>query len=169
MVLDGLRAYVQLAGGLSEVTRQKAVTTARTLLEQNGVQLGAVPGQFREQVAGLADELVATSRANRELIVHLVEGEVERVAARLGLVSGEEFERLRARVEDLESRLEQKSGAAEKKPGTRKAAPTKRQPAKGRSGAADKKAGAEPSSDGSSRPHGDALLDAAPDLEPGAS
>ena len=102
MALDGLRAYVQLANGLTEVTRARATAAARALIDQNG---GAVAGQVRQQVATMADELVTTSRANRELIVSLVDTEVERVAARLGLSAQEQLDRMTERAERLERRV----------------------------------------------------------------
>jgi polyhydroxyalkanoate synthesis regulator phasin len=125
MVLDGLRAYVQLAGGLTDVTRQRALSAARALLEQGSGIGGAVPGQVRDQAAALADDLVATSKANRELIRGLVEAEVERVAGRLGLVSAGELEkvskradRLDRRVRELELELAQTSGSPASAAGT---------------------------------------------------
>jgi polyhydroxyalkanoate synthesis regulator phasin len=102
MALDGLRAYMQLANGLTEVTRSRAMAAARALLDQSG---GSVPGQVRQQVSTIAEELISTSRANRELIVTLVDGEVERVAARLGLVAQEQLERMTERAERLERRV----------------------------------------------------------------
>ena len=102
MALDGLRAYVQLANGLTEVTRARATAAARALIDQNG---GAVAGQVRQQVATMAEELITTSRANRELIVSLVDSEVERVAARLGLVAQEQLDRMTERAERLERRV----------------------------------------------------------------
>ncbi len=42
MRLDGLRTYVQLAGGLTEVAKESAVSSARTLLAQGASRLGFV-------------------------------------------------------------------------------------------------------------------------------
>jgi polyhydroxyalkanoate synthesis regulator phasin len=118
MVLDGLRAYVQLAGGLSDVTRQRALSVARALLEQSSDMGAAVRGPVKDQAAGLAEDLMATSKANRELILSLVSGEVERVSARLGFVSTDELravtqraDRLERRVRELELELAKTGGA----------------------------------------------------------
>lgn len=105
-MLEGLRGYLQLASGLTEVSRQRALATARTLLSQGGAGVEQVlPAQVREQVTGLADELLATSRANRDLLVGLVRSEVERSVSVLGLVSAEELESANRRAARLESRL----------------------------------------------------------------
>ena len=42
MRLDGLRTYVQLAGGLTEVAKESAVSSARALLAQGASRLGFV-------------------------------------------------------------------------------------------------------------------------------
>ena len=42
MVIDGLKAYVQLAGGLTDVTRERALAAARTLVAQGEAGVGAV-------------------------------------------------------------------------------------------------------------------------------
>ncbi|MGH8969252.1 MAG: phasin family protein, partial [Actinomycetes bacterium] len=69
MVLDGLRGYLQLANGLTDVTRERARAAARTLLSQGEAGVDAVvPQPMREQVGSLADDLIATSRANRDLL-----------------------------------------------------------------------------------------------------
>ncbi|MGN6332620.1 MAG: phasin family protein [Motilibacteraceae bacterium] len=131
MVLEGLRGYLQIASGLTDVTRQRATSVAQSLLAQGaglGSGLGAglsggLPsvGDLREQVAGVAEDLLATSKANREMLLGLVRGEVERQVTKLGLVSASELEaatkraqRLEVRVHDLERRMagQPSSGAA---------------------------------------------------------
>ncbi|HEU4675023.1 MAG TPA: hypothetical protein VFS29_03495, partial [Motilibacteraceae bacterium] len=125
MVLEGLRGYLQIASGLTDVTRQRATSVAQSLLAQ-GAGLGAgLPGglpsvgDLREQVTGVAEDLLATSRANREMLLGLVRGEVERQVTKLGLVSASELEaatkraqRLEVRVHDLERRVAGQSPTA---------------------------------------------------------
>lgn len=125
MVLEGLRGYLQIASGLTDVTRQRATSVAQSLLAQ-GAGLGAglsggLPsvGDLREQAAGVAEDLLATSKANREMLLGLVRGEVERQVTRLGLVSASELEaatkraqRLEVRVHDLERRVAGHSSTA---------------------------------------------------------
>lgn len=120
MVLDGLRGYIQLANGLTEVTRDRARTAARSLLAQGEARVDAVvPSTVRTQVGALTEDLLATSRTNRDLLLGLVRAEVERSVARLGLVAAAELEHaghlvedLEGRVADLERRLREQSSAA---------------------------------------------------------
>jgi polyhydroxyalkanoate synthesis regulator phasin len=113
MVLDGLRGYLQLASGLTDVTRERAIAAARALVAQGEASVGAVvPDSVRAQVSSLTDDLMATSRANRDLLRHLVRGEVEHTVARLGLVSaqdlasaGRRLDRVERRVTDLEAQV----------------------------------------------------------------
>jgi polyhydroxyalkanoate synthesis regulator phasin len=123
MVLDGLRSYVQLASGLTDVTRERARAAARALVAQGEVGVGAVlPDTVRVQVSSLTDDLIAASRANRTLLINLLRVEIDRSVGRLGLVSSAELDsatrraaRLEARVADLELQLRQaRSGTAKK-------------------------------------------------------
>ena len=113
MVLDGLRGYLQLASGLTDVTRERAAAVARSLVAQGEASVGAVvPDSVKAQVSSLTDDLLATSKANRDLLGHLVRGEVERTVTRLGLVSaqdlttaGRRLDRVERRVTDLEAQV----------------------------------------------------------------
>src|SRR4051794_19387785 len=108
MVLDGLKAYVQLANGLTDVTRERALAAARTLVTQGEVSMGVVvPDTMRSQVGSLTDDLIATSRANRDLLLGLVRAEVERSVSRLGLVSAAELSAAAARAESLSDRVQE--------------------------------------------------------------
>ncbi|HEX4698571.1 MAG TPA: polyhydroxyalkanoate synthesis protein PhaF [Actinomycetes bacterium] len=127
MVLDGLRGYLQLASGLTDVTRERAAAVARSLVAQGEASVGAVvPDSVKAQVSSLTDDLLATSRANRNLLLHVVGGEVERTVTRLGLVSaqdlttaGRRLDRVERRVTDLEAQV---VGPAPTKKATKKAA-----------------------------------------------
>jgi polyhydroxyalkanoate synthesis regulator phasin len=137
MVLDGLKAYVQLANGLTDVTRERAMNAARALVAQGEAGIDVVlPDAMRAQVSSLTDDLMATSRANRDLMVGLVRAEVERSVARLGLVSAAELgaatsraERLDDRVHELERALRSARSSSPrsgtKKAGTKKASTKK--------------------------------------------
>jgi polyhydroxyalkanoate synthesis regulator phasin len=106
MVIDALRGYLQLANGLTEVTRQRAMAAAKALVSHTGAGVEqAVPDQLQKQVQSLAEDLVATSRANRDLLVSVVRGEIERMVASLGLVTGEELAQVKQTVTRLESRV----------------------------------------------------------------
>ena len=99
MVMDALRGYVQLANGLTEVTKQKAQAAAKALLQQTGADT------LTTRVTDLADEIVATSKSNRQLLQAIVANEVEGAVARLGFVRSEEVAALTRRVKTLETEL----------------------------------------------------------------
>ena len=115
-MLDALRGYVQLATGLTEVTVAKAREAAAALLSQ-GLDLEKVPDVpgrdsavsaatvAASQVQGLADDLLETSKQNRELLTGLVRTEVDRAAGRLGFVREEELAAVRRHVSRLETQL----------------------------------------------------------------
>jgi polyhydroxyalkanoate synthesis regulator phasin len=106
MVIDALRGYLQLANGLTEVTRQRATAAAKALVSQTGASVEqAVPDQLQRQVHGLAEELVATSRANRDMLVSVVLSEIERAVTRLGLVTAEDQARTTQAVDGLAQRV----------------------------------------------------------------
>jgi hypothetical protein len=82
-----------------------------------------VPTPVRAQVGALTDDLLATSRTNRTLLVNLVRAEVERSVARLGLVSQQELaaatrrsSSLERRVEELEEELHRSTKSTARKP-----------------------------------------------------
>jgi polyhydroxyalkanoate synthesis regulator phasin len=124
MVIDGLKAYVQLASGLTDVTRERALAAARTLVAQGEAGVGAVlPDAMRVQVASVTDDLIATSKANRDLLVGLVRAEVERSVSRMGLVSAAELNAATRRAQALDDRvheLERALRSARSAPTTKK-------------------------------------------------
>ena len=124
MVIDGLKAYVQLASGLTDVTRERAMAAARTLVAQGEAGVGAVlPDAIRVQVATVTEDLIATSKANRDLMVGLVRAEVERTVSRMGLVSAAELSAATRRAEDLDDRVHELERALRS---ARSAAPAKK-------------------------------------------
>ena len=79
-VLDDLRNYLQMASGLTEATTSKAKEVVTGLLAQ-GMSLSskALPApEMMGQVQELADDLVTTSRNNREMLVGMIRAEVDR-------------------------------------------------------------------------------------------
>lgn len=90
MALESIRGYVQLASGMGELTRARAMEAARGLL--------SLPGG---QVTAVADELLAVAAANRENLSALVRAEVEAAVGRLGLTPAKEVAQLRAEVDRL--------------------------------------------------------------------
>ncbi|RZT13091.1 poly(hydroxyalkanoate) granule associated protein phasin [Kribbella sp. VKM Ac-2569] len=106
MVMDAVRGYVQLANGLTEVTKHKAQAAAKALLQQTGADA------LTTRASDLADEIVATSKSNRQLLQAIVSNEVEGAVARLGFVRSEEVAALTRRVKALETELAEAQAAA---------------------------------------------------------
>jgi polyhydroxyalkanoate synthesis regulator phasin len=100
-VLEGLRGYVQLASGVTEVTASKARDAAMSLVNQ-GMQLTGKTPDVVGSVQDIADDLMATSKQNREVLVGMIRTEVDRAVGRMGFVREDELAALRARVERLE-------------------------------------------------------------------
>lgn len=94
---DALRAYLELALGLTEVSRKRATKVVRDLLGKGEAKAS--------QAQAMAAELLETSRANRETLTRLVRYEVERALGAVGLATAEEVAELTARVQELERRL----------------------------------------------------------------
>ncbi len=109
MVMDALRGYVQLANGLTEVTKTRAQQAAKALLQQTGAD--ALTTGVTTKVSDLAEEIVATSKSNRQLLQAIVANEVEGAVARLGFVRSEEVAALTRRVDGLERELAEANDA----------------------------------------------------------
>ena len=74
MAFESVRSYVQLASGLGEMTKARAMDAAQGLL--------ALPGadevtRRAVQASTLADQLLEAARANRANLLALIQGEVE--------------------------------------------------------------------------------------------
>jgi polyhydroxyalkanoate synthesis regulator phasin len=96
---DAWRAYLELALGVTEASRKKAEQVVRKLVGKGGATAA--------QVQGLAEELLATSRGNREGLARLVRYEVDRALGTVGLATREEVTDLSARLKDLERQVQQ--------------------------------------------------------------
>lgn len=119
---DALKNYIALATGLTEVGRQRAVAASKALVAQGEATV--------EQVSSLAEDLVQTSRHNRELVTALVRSEVDKALARVGPATAAEVRRLTARLQSLESTLRRRDPAPAAKPATAAAKPTPAKAAK---------------------------------------
>jgi len=102
---DAWRAYLEMALGMTEASRKKAVKVAKKL-----VGTGEVTA---EQLQGMADDLVKTSAANRDALAKLVRSELERALSRMGVARADEVTALTARVRRLEAQLAGSRSAAE--------------------------------------------------------
>jgi polyhydroxyalkanoate synthesis regulator phasin len=96
-VRDALKSYLALAAGVTEVTRQRALGVAKSLVAQGEATA--------EQAQALAEDLVAQSRQNREAVVALVAFEVDRALGRVGLASADEVAALADRVAEIEAQV----------------------------------------------------------------
>ncbi len=109
MVFESVRGYVQLASGLSELTRARATEAAQGLLSMQGTGI-ETGSKLAVQVSALAEELLVAATTNRHNLTALVRTEVDTAISRLGLVSAEKLQesqaeaaRLRAEIEALRS------------------------------------------------------------------
>jgi polyhydroxyalkanoate synthesis regulator phasin len=101
-VRDALKNYLALANGLTEVGRQRALAASKALVAQGEATV--------EQVGNLAEDLIETSRGNREMVTALVRSEVDKALSRVGLATADEVRRLTTRLQSLEAAL--RGGAA---------------------------------------------------------
>lgn len=97
MVRDAVRGYWALASGLTEVTRQRAMTAARALVAQGEATA--------EQVGSLAEELISTSMTNRTALRGLIQHEIDRARTAVGGVTAADLDTLSARVDVLSAQL----------------------------------------------------------------
>ena len=129
MAFESVRAYVQLASGLTDLTRARAMEAAQGLLSlpATGIATGT---KMASQVTVLADELLAAAAANRSNLTSLVRDEVDAaIMTRLGLVPAQKLQEEQAESARLQKevvRLQAASSqAAAAKPAARKAASAK--------------------------------------------
>ena len=128
MVFESVRGYIEVASGLTELTRARAMEAAHGLLSLPASGI-ATSGKVAVQAAALADELMAAAAANRSNLRALVRSEVDVAVTKLGLVPVQKLEeaqseaaRLRAEVSRLRSASA--TSAVPKGPAKRSAART---------------------------------------------
>ena len=115
-MFEDLRGYLQMASGLTEVTASKAKEIALGLVNQ-GMNMSAKAPDVVGQVQELADDLVSTSKENREMLLGLIRAEVDRAVGRMGFVREDELAALRRHVQRLEQQLfDLKSGSSSLEP-----------------------------------------------------
>lgn len=104
MVFESVRGYVQLASGLSELTRARATEAAHGLLslQGSGIETGS---KLAVQVSALAEELLAAATANRHNLTTLVRTEVDAAVNRIGLVPAEQLQESQAELAALRAEL----------------------------------------------------------------
>jgi polyhydroxyalkanoate synthesis regulator phasin len=123
-MLDAVKNYLNLASGVTEVTRQRAIAAAKALAETGEATA--------EQVSNIADELLVSSRNNRDAMLALVRYEVDRALNRVGLATADEVASLQRRVTSLEGAITQAESQGDEradapvKQAAKKAAPAKK-------------------------------------------
>jgi hypothetical protein len=110
MVVEAVQNYVNLVNGLTRMTRQAALASARSLLSAAGLE--DVANDATGRVTKLAEEIMLANRANRELVENLVSAEVDKAAGRLGFVRTEDMDALRDEVAQLRAALATTAAAA---------------------------------------------------------
>lgn len=100
MSFESVRAYVQLASGLGDLTRARAREAAQGLLSMP-VAGFATGTKMALQVSVLADELLAAAAANRSNLQTLVRTEVNAAITRVGLVPVQMLEEAQAEAAEL--------------------------------------------------------------------
>ena len=125
MGFESIRTYLQLASGLSDLTRARAMEAAQGLLTLPASSM-ATGTKMASQASALADELLAAATANRSTITTLVRDEVDLAMSRLGLAPVQKLEEVQEeakRLRDEVARLRAASPTAAAPTGTvRKAA-----------------------------------------------
>jgi hypothetical protein len=104
MVFESVRGYVELASGLGELSRARALEAAQGLLSlpATGVATGT---KMAMQASALADELLSAAAANRANLTALVRTEVDTAVTRLGLVPVQKLEESRAEAAALRAEV----------------------------------------------------------------
>ena len=126
---DALKNYLTLASGLTEVGRQRAMAASKALVAQGEATA--------EQVSSLAEDLIQTSRGNRDMVTALVRSEVEKALNVVGLATADSVEKLTKRLQTLESMLREASKDEAPAKATKSAAkPAAKAPAKAAKSAA---------------------------------
>ena len=114
-MFDAIKNYLALANGVSEVTRQRALAAAKGLVASGEATA--------EQVTNLADDLLTTSRNNRDTVLALIRYEVDRAMVRLGLATSEEFTALAQRLSAVEAAVRDAATLPEPTPADASASP----------------------------------------------
>jgi len=105
MAFESIRAYVQLASGLTDLTRARAMEAAQGLLSlpATGIATGT---KLATQASALADELLAAATANRSELTTLIRTEVDAaIMTRLGLVPVQKLEEVEAEAAHLRAEV----------------------------------------------------------------
>lgn len=96
-MLELIEKVVMTTIGVAAITQKKAEELVAEMKDRYKLS--------EEEGKNLVEKIQAMARENREKVREMAENEVQKVVERLGLVSVDELERLKKRVQDLEARL----------------------------------------------------------------
>jgi len=97
VMLELLEKALLTTIGVAAITQKKAEELVAEMKERYKLS--------EEEGKNLVEKIQSMARENREKVREMAEAEVKKVVDRLGLVSVDEFEQLKKRVQDLEARL----------------------------------------------------------------
>ena len=96
-MLELIEKVVMTTIGVAAITQKKAEELVAEMKDKYKLS--------EDEGKNLVERIQTMARENREKVKEMAEVEVQKVVERLGLVSVEELERLKKRVQDLEARL----------------------------------------------------------------
>ena len=96
-MLELIEKVVMTTIGVAAITQKKAEELVAEMKERYKLS--------EEEGKNLVEKIQSMARENREKVQQMAEAEVKKVVERMGLVSVDELERLKKRVQELEARL----------------------------------------------------------------
>ena len=96
-MLEFIEKVVMTTIGVAAITQKKAEELVTEMKDKYKMS--------EEEGKHLVERIQSMAKENREKVREMAEGEVQKVVERLGLVSVDEIERLKKRVQELEARL----------------------------------------------------------------
>ena len=96
-MLELFEKVVMTTIGVAAITQKKAEELVTEMKDKYKLS--------EDEGKQMVDRIQAMARENREKVQAMAEGEVKKVVERLGLVSADDFENLKKRVQELEARL----------------------------------------------------------------
>jgi len=95
-MLELIEKVVMTTIGVAAITQKKAEELVAEMKDKYKLS--------EDEGKNLVERIQTMARENREKVREMAESEVQKVVGRLGLVSVDDFERLKQRVQELETR-----------------------------------------------------------------
>jgi polyhydroxyalkanoate synthesis regulator phasin len=96
-MLEFIEKVVMTTIGVAAITQKKAEELVAEMKDRYKLS--------EDEGKRMVERIQSMAKENREKVREMAEGEVQKVVERLGLVSVDELERLKKRVQELEARL----------------------------------------------------------------